>query len=143
VSCAGVCKSNHRAIEDRGKLQKRARQQHPEPLSRLQADGRLERFLRYAVERSKEEAMMRIRSMAARSGAILLLATAGCATHGDVGNARNDAQEALRIAREADAKATQAAADAAAARQAAENAEQQARMTTERSDRIYQRSIQK
>jgi hypothetical protein len=81
--------------------------------------------------------------MAARGGAILLLATAGCATHGDVGTARSDAQEALRIAREADAKATQAAADAAAARQAAENAEQQARMTTERSDRIYQRSIQK
>jgi hypothetical protein len=104
----------------------------------------LERFLRYAVERSKEEAIMRIRSMAARSGVvILLLASAGCATNGDVGSARADAQEALRIAREADAKATQAAADAAAARAAAESAEQQARLTTERSDRIYQRTIQK
>jgi hypothetical protein len=90
----------------------------------------------------KEEAIMRIRSMAARSGVvILLLASAGCATNGD--SARADAQEALRIAREADAKATQAAADAAAARAAAESAEQQARLTSERSDRIYQRTIQK
>ena len=52
-------------------------------------------------------------------------------------------EEALRIAREADAKATQAAADAAEARRAAESAENQARLTTERSDRIYQRTLQK
>jgi hypothetical protein len=87
----------------------------------------------------KEERMMRIRSMAARSGmVILLLASAGCAT-----NSQNDAQEALRIAREADAKATRAAADAAAARAAAEASAEEARTAVERSDRIYQRTVQK
>jgi hypothetical protein len=92
----------------------------------------------------KEGRMVRIRSKAARSGAvILLLASAGCATSGDVSSARNDAQEALRVAREADAKATQAAADAAAARQAADDAALEARRASEKSDRIFQRTLHK
>jgi hypothetical protein len=77
--------------------------------------------------------------MAARSVVVIfLLASAGCAT-----SANNDAQEALRVAREADAKATQAAADAAAARAAADAAAADARAASERSDRMYQRTVQK
>lgn len=88
--------------------------------------------------------MARIRSKAVRSGVmILLLASAGCATSGDVTSARDDAQEALRVAREADAKATQAAADAAAARAAADDAAQEARRASEKSDRIFQRTLHK
>ena len=85
--------------------------------------------------------MARIRSKAARSGvAILLLALAGCATST---SARDDAQEALRVAREADAKATQAAADAAAARATADAAAHEAREASEKSDRIFQRTLHK
>ena len=88
--------------------------------------------------------MGRIGSKAVGSGVmILLLALAGCATSGDVTSAHNDAQEALRVAREADAKATQAAADAAAARAAADAAAEEARRASEKSDRIFQRSLHK
>ena len=54
------------------------------------------------------------------SSLVLVLGASGCATSGDVSAARSEAQEALRVANEANAKATQAAADAAAARAAAD-----------------------
>lgn len=86
--------------------------------------------------------MARILSKAARSGVmILLLASAGCASSGT--SARDDAQEALRVAREADAKATQAAADAAAARATADAAAEEARRASEKSDRVFQRTLHK
>jgi hypothetical protein len=75
--------------------------------------------------------------------AIALFAAAGCATSGDVSSVRDDAQEARRIAEEANAKASAAAADAAAARAAAEAAAAQAREANEKADRIFQRSLQK
>ena len=76
-------------------------------------------------------------------GLFALCAAAGCATSGDVGNARNDAQEARHIAEQANSKATQAAADAAAARTAAEAAAADAREANQKADRIFQRSLHK
>jgi hypothetical protein len=67
----------------------------------------------------------------------------GCATNKDVSGARSDAEQARRIAEDANAKASAAAADAAAARAAAERAAQDAREANEKADRIFQRSLHK
>jgi hypothetical protein len=75
--------------------------------------------------------------------AILLLGAAGCATNGDVSTAQGEASEALRLAQDANEKATLAAADAAAARAAADAAVQEARKASDKSDRIFQRTLQK
>jgi hypothetical protein len=77
------------------------------------------------------------------SSLVLVLAASGCATSGDVSAARSEAAEALRVANEANAKATAAAADAAAARAAADAAAEEARKASEKSDRIFQRSLRK
>jgi hypothetical protein len=69
---------------------------------------------------------------------ILALAAAGCASSGDVNTVRDDAQEARRLAEEANERSTTAAADAAAARAA-----QDAREANEKADRIFQRSLHK
>ena len=74
---------------------------------------------------------------------ILLLAASGCATSGDVSTAQSEASEALRVANEANQKATVAAADAAAARTAADTAAEEARRASEKSDRIFQRTLHK
>ena len=74
---------------------------------------------------------------------IVVLVAAGCASNGDVNTVRADAQEARRLAEEANAKATAAAADAAAARTAAEAAAKDAREANEKADRIFQRSLHK
>jgi hypothetical protein len=85
----------------------------------------------------------------ARSGlfraiaAALVLAAAGCASNGEVKTVQSDAQEARRIAEEANAKATLAAADAAAARAAAESAAKDSKEANEKADRIFQRSLHK
>jgi len=75
--------------------------------------------------------------------AILLLAASGCATSGDLSTTRSEASEALRVANEANQKATVAAADAAAARTAADTAAEEARRASEKSDRIFQRTLHK
>lgn len=80
---------------------------------------------------------------AVKASSVLFLAAAGCATSGDVGSARTDAQEARRLAEEAEAKATVAAADAAAARTAAEAAARNAQEANAKADRIFQRSLHK
>ncbi|HVN40308.1 MAG TPA: Lpp/OprI family alanine-zipper lipoprotein [Myxococcota bacterium] len=72
-----------------------------------------------------------------------LLLGVGCATNGDVSAARAEAEQARRIAEDANAKASAAAADAAAARAAAERAAQDAREANEKADRIFQRSLHK
>jgi hypothetical protein len=77
------------------------------------------------------------------SSLVLVLGASGCATSGDVSAARSEAAEALRVANEANAKATAAAADAAAARAAADAAAEEARKASEKSDRIFQRSLRK
>jgi hypothetical protein len=78
------------------------------------------------------------------TGALVLwLAAAGCATNGDVSTAQTDASEALRLAQDANQKATLAAADAAAARADAAAAVQEARKASDKSDRIFQRTLQK
>jgi len=74
---------------------------------------------------------------------ILGLAAAGCATSGDVTTAQSEASEALRVAHEANEKATAAVADAAAARTAADTAAEEARRASEKSDRIFQRTLHK
>jgi hypothetical protein len=74
---------------------------------------------------------------------ILALAAAGCASSGDVNTVRDDAQEARRLAEEANERSTTAAADAAAARAAAEAAAKDAREANEKADRIFQRSLHK
>jgi hypothetical protein len=74
---------------------------------------------------------------------VALFAASGCATSGDMSSVRNDAQEARRIAEQANAKADAAAADAAAARSAAEAAAMDAREANEKADRIFQRSLHK
>jgi hypothetical protein len=74
---------------------------------------------------------------------VLMLAASGCATSGDVSQARAEAKEALSVAQEANAKATAAAADAAAARAAADAAAAEARAASEKADRIFQRSLHK
>ena len=75
--------------------------------------------------------------------AILCFAAAGCATNGDVSTAQTEASEALRLAQDANQKATIAAADAAAARATADAAVQEARKASDKSDRIFQRTLQK
>jgi hypothetical protein len=88
--------------------------------------------------------MQRLASMRILTGcAVLWLAAAGCASNGDVTSARSESSEALRLAQDANQRATAAAADAAAARQAADAAVVEARRASEKSDRIFQRSIQK
>jgi Alanine-zipper, major outer membrane lipoprotein len=72
-----------------------------------------------------------------------LSAASGCATSGDVSAAQEDAKEARRIAEAANAKATAAAADAAAARAAADAAAEEAKKASEKSDRIFQRTLHK
>ena len=79
----------------------------------------------------------------ATASLILGLAASGCATSGDIDAARNESREALRVANEANAKASAAAADAAAARAAADAAAEEARKASEKSDRIFQRSLHK
>jgi hypothetical protein len=74
---------------------------------------------------------------------IAMLAALGCASSGDVNSVRADAQDARRIAEEANRKADAAAADAASARAAAEAAAQDAREANEKADRIFQRSLHK
>ena len=74
---------------------------------------------------------------------LLVLAAAGCASSGDVNTVRDDAQEARRLAEEANATATVASNDAAAARTAAEAAAKDAREANEKADRIFQRSLHK
>jgi hypothetical protein len=79
-----------------------------------------------------------------RAGAAaLVLAAAGCASSGDVNTVRDDAQQARRLAEEANEKATLAAADAAAARTASEAAAKNAQEANEKADRIFQRSLHK
>jgi len=77
------------------------------------------------------------------SAAALMFAAAGCASSGDVNTVRDDAQDARRLAEEANAKATLAAADAAAARTAAETAAKDSKEANEKADRIFQRSLHK
>jgi hypothetical protein len=81
------------------------------------------------------------RAIAAAS--VLFLSAAGCASKGNVDTVRADAEEARRLAEEADAKATLAAADAAAARTAAEAAAKDAQEANTKADRIFQRSLKK
>ena len=88
--------------------------------------------------------MRRPGTLRAIAGAcVLALAAAGCASTGSVDTAKGDAQEALRVAREADAKATAAANDAAAARAAAEAAAKDAQEANAKADRIFQKSLHK
>ena len=80
----------------------------------------------------------------ALAGALIAgLVVLGCASSGDMNTVRDDAQEARRIAEDANRKADAAAADAAAARAAAEAAAQDAREANEKADRIFQRSLHK
>jgi murein lipoprotein len=80
----------------------------------------------------------------ALAGALIVaMAAVGCASTGDMDDVRSDAQEARRIAEDANRKADAAAADAAAARTAAETAAQDAREANEKADRIFQRSLHK
>ena len=83
-----------------------------------------------------------VRSIATAS-LVLSLAAMGCATSGDVSDAQTQAADAKRIAQEANAKADRAVADAAAARAAADQAAEEARKASEKSDRIFQRSLHK
>jgi hypothetical protein len=75
--------------------------------------------------------------------AIAALVAVGCASSGDMSSVRDEAQDARRIAEEADRKADAAAADAAAARAAAEAAARDAKEANEKADRIFQRSLHK
>jgi uncharacterized lipoprotein NlpE involved in copper resistance len=79
----------------------------------------------------------------AAAAMVALLAGLGCATNAEVHAARTDAQEARRLAEDANAKASAAAADAAAARAAAEDAATSAREANEKADRIFQRTLHK
>jgi len=74
---------------------------------------------------------------------VAALSATGCATSGDLSDARAEAADAKRIAEEANAKADRAAADAAAARAAADAAAEEAKKASEKSDRIFQRSLHK
>src|SRR5262249_27053049 len=79
-----------------------------------------------------------------RAGAAaLVLAAAGCASNGDVNTVRDDAQQARKLAEEANQRAILAAADAAAARTAAEADAKNAQEANEKADRIFQRSLHK
>jgi len=80
----------------------------------------------------------------ALTGALILsLVASGCATSGDVDAARSESAQALKVANEANQKATAAAADAAAARAEAASAAEEARKASEKADRIFQRSLHK
>jgi hypothetical protein len=79
----------------------------------------------------------------ATASLVLALAATGCATSGDLSDARAEAADAKRIAQEANAKADRAVADAAAARAAADQAAEEARKASEKSDRIFQRTLHK
>jgi hypothetical protein len=72
-----------------------------------------------------------------------VIATAGCASTGDIDSVRADAAEARRLATEANQKADAAVADAAAARAAAEAAAKDAQEANAKADRIFQRSLKK
>ena len=82
-----------------------------------------------------------VRGIAASSA--LALAAVACASNGDVNSVKGDAQEARRLAADANDKAEVASADAAAARAAAEAAARDAREANEKADRIFQRSLHK
>ena len=109
--------------------------------------GITDRATRRAVTSSEPQGDEMHRSGSKRGmiavGLFALLAAAGCATSGDLGSVRQDAQEARRIAEEANAKASAAAEDAAAARAAAEAAAAEAREANQKADRIFQRSLHK
>jgi len=77
------------------------------------------------------------------TAASLMTLAGGCASTGDVDTVKSDAQEARRLAEQANEKATLAAADAAAARTAAEAAAQDSKEANEKADRIFQRSLKK
>jgi len=79
----------------------------------------------------------------AAASLVIALAASGCATSGDLTDARTEAADAKRIAEEANAKADRAVADAAAARAAADAAAEEAKKASEKSDRIFQRSLHK
>jgi hypothetical protein len=88
--------------------------------------------------------MNRVGMKRAIAGCVIAVSAAtGCATSGDMTSVRNDAQEARRIAEQANATANAAASDAAAARAAAEAAAAEAREANEKADRIFQRSLHK
>jgi hypothetical protein len=88
--------------------------------------------------------MARSETLGAIAGSLMLaLAAVGCASSGDVSTVRDDAQEARRLAEDANEKSTLAAADASAARTAAEAAAKDAREANEKADRIFQRSLHK
>ena len=88
--------------------------------------------------------MRRWGTLRAIAGAgVLALAAVGCASSGDVNTVRDDAQEARRLAEEANTMASVASADAAAARTAAEAAAKDAKEANEKADRIFQRSLHK
>jgi len=88
--------------------------------------------------------MARSGTLRAIAGALILaFAAAGCASTGSVDTAKSDAQEARRIAEEANAKADAAVADAAAARRAAEAAAKDAQEANAKADRIFQKSLHK
>ena len=71
------------------------------------------------------------------AGALAAVVVAlGCATSGD-------AEQAQKMAEDANRKAEMAVADAAAARTAAEAAAKDAREANEKADRIFQRSLHK
>ena len=73
----------------------------------------------------------------ALAGALLAgVLAVGCATSGD-------ADQAQKMAEDANRKAEMAVADAAAARAAAEAAAKDAREANEKADRIFQRSLHK
>jgi hypothetical protein len=71
-----------------------------------------------------------------------LLGSVGCATSGSE-EMRQEVADARAAAEEAKRAAQAAAADAAAARAAAEAASAEARAASEKSDRIYQRTLHK
>jgi outer membrane murein-binding lipoprotein Lpp len=75
--------------------------------------------------------------MRALAGALVTAVMAlGCATSGD-------AEQAQKMAEDANRKAEMAVADAAAARTAAEAAAKDAKEANEKADRIFQRSLHK
>jgi len=84
-----------------------------------------------------------VKGALAASLLVLGLSASGCATSGDIDAARAESKEALRVANEANAKATSAAADAAAARAAADAAAEEAKKASEKSDRIFQHTLHK
>ncbi len=88
--------------------------------------------------------MNRLASMFS-TGAITaaLLASAGCASTGDIDALRADVDRANAAASQAAADAASARQDAAAARAAAEAASDTARDTNEKLDRMFKKSMYK